>query len=253
MPQSGIFNRDIHTTTLPNGLRVITETMPHVRSVAVGIWIGRGARNEPAAQNGISHFVEHMVFQGTENRSAEEIARSVDSIGGNLDAFTAKELVSFNTKVLDEHLAQAFDVLSDLVLRPLFRNEDIEKEKGVVLEELKMEADSPEYLVHELFCGKFWKDHALGRPILGTRQTIESFHREMLEHYFDDVYAAPRFLITAAGNLRHETLLELVEREFGGLSDAPRTEEEQAPLPTPHVLLKTKESLEQVHLCLGTP
>src|SRR5215831_19541424 len=137
-------NRDIQEATLPNGIRVVTELMPHVRSVSMGIWIGTGSRRETPDENGISHFIEHMVFKGTANRSAEEIARSVDSIGGGLDAFTSKEMVSYNTKVLDEHVPMAFDVLSDLVLNPLFRDEDIEKEKGVILEELKMETDNPE-------------------------------------------------------------------------------------------------------------
>ena len=154
--------RDIETTTLPNGLKIITEAMPHVRSVSVGIWINAGSRRETPEQNGVSHFIEHMLFKGTSNRSAEEIARSVDSIGGNLDAFTAKELVCYNTKVLDEHLPFAVDILSDLVLNPLFRDEDIEKEKGVILEEIKMDADNPDYLVHEIFSADFWKDHPLG-------------------------------------------------------------------------------------------
>src|ERR1035438_4096307 len=137
-------SRDIEMSTLGNGVRVITEVMPHVRSVSVGVWVGAGSRRETTEQNGISHFIEHMLFKGTTHRTAEQIARSVDSIGGNLDAFTAKELVSFNTKVLDEHLPLAFDVLADLVLHPLFRKEDIEKEKGVILEEIKMENDSPD-------------------------------------------------------------------------------------------------------------
>ena len=172
-------------TTLANGVRVITETMPHVRSVSVGIWIGTGSRRENAEQNGISHFIEHMLFKGTTKRSAEDIARSVDSIGGNLDAFTAKELVCFNTKVLDQHLSQAFDVLADLVLNPLFRPEDIEKEKGVILEEIKMEADSPDYLVHELFSANFWKGHSLGQTDsghAGKRESLRpSAHPELLQ------------------------------------------------------------------------
>src|ERR1700749_1516823 len=159
--------RDIEMTTLANGVRVITETMPHVRSVSVGIWIGTGSRRPNTDQNGNPHFIEHMLFKGTTHRSAEDIARSVDSIGGNLDAFTAKELVCFNTKVLDEHLPIAMDVLTDLVLNPLFNSEDIEKEKGVILEEIKMDADNPDYLVHEIFSADFWKDHPLGKPILG--------------------------------------------------------------------------------------
>src|SRR5579871_4546838 len=175
--------RDVESSTLANGVRIVTERMDHVRSVSLGIWIGTGSRREEAQENGISHFIEHMVFKGTKNRSAEEIARSVDSIGGGLDAFTAKEMVSYNTKVLDEHLPLAFDVLADLVLNPLFREEDIEKEKGVILEELKMEVDNPEYLLHEIFSSNFWKDHPLGKPILGTKETIKSFRREKLNEY----------------------------------------------------------------------
>ncbi len=168
--------REIETTTMPNGVRVISETMPHVRSVSVGIWVGNGSRCEAPEQNGLSHFIEHMVFKGTSKRSAEDIARSVDSIGGNLDAFTSKELVCFNTKVLDEHLALSFDVLADLVLNPLFREDDMVKEKGVILEELKMDEDNPDYLVHEIFSSNFWKDHPLGKPIPGMkpRKTVSS-------------------------------------------------------------------------------
>jgi predicted Zn-dependent peptidase len=173
--------REIETTTLPNGVRVISETMPHVRSVSVGLWIGIGSRRETPEQNGLSHFIEHMVFKGTTKRSAEDIARSVDSIGGNLDAFTSKEMVCFNTKVLDQHLPLSFDVLADLVLNPLFREDDMAKEKGVILEELKMDEDNPDYLVHEIFSSNFWKDHPLGKPILGTRETVKRFDRPMME------------------------------------------------------------------------
>src|ERR1017187_9479006 len=181
--------RDIEMTTLSNGVRVITEAMPHVRSVSVGVWIATGSRPETPPPTRLSHFIEHMLFKGTPSRSAEDIARSVDSIGGNLDAYTAKELVSFNTKVLDEHLSLAFDVLADLVLHPLFREEDIEKEKGVILEEIKMENDSPDYLVHEIFSANFWKDHALGKPILGTRETVKRFSRPAIQAYYAKVYA----------------------------------------------------------------
>src|SRR5271169_5216763 len=180
--------RDIEMTTLANGVRVITEAMPHVRSVSVGIWIGSGSRRESTEQNGISHFIEHMLFKGTTSRSAEDIARSVDALGGNLDAFTAKELVCYNTKVLDEHLSLAFDVLADLVLHPQFREEDIAKEKGVILEELKMEEDNPDYLVHEIFTSNFWKDHPLGKPILGTKETIKRFDLEAVERYYRAEY-----------------------------------------------------------------
>src|SRR6202012_5281743 len=209
--------RDIEMTTLGNGLRVITEAIPHVRSVSVGIWIGNGSRGESGEQNGISHFIEHMLFKGTTRRSAEDIARSVDSIGGNLDAFTAKELVCYNTKVLDEHLSLAFDVIADLVLHPLFHDEDIEKEKGVILEEIKMEADSPDYLVHEIFSSNFWKDHPLGKPILGTRETVTRFDRKMIDDYYRSVYTPENLLVTAAGHLSHERLVDLAAHRFDKL------------------------------------
>jgi predicted Zn-dependent peptidase len=181
--------RDIQSTSLKNGVRVITEQMAHVRSVSLGVWITTGSRCEAPDENGISHFIEHMVFKGTKHRSAEDIARSVDSIGGGLDAFTSKELVSYNTKVLDEHLPLAFDVLADMVLNPLFRKEDIEKEKGVILEELKMDVDNPEYLLHEIFSSNFYKDHPLGKPIIGTKDTVKKFHREKIHGYYSRYYS----------------------------------------------------------------
>ncbi len=245
--------REIEMTTLDNGVRVITEAMPHVRSVSVGIWIATGSRRETPEQNGISHFIEHMLFKGTTRRSAEDIARSVDSIGGNLDAFTAKELVCFNTKVLDEHLSLAFDVLADLVLHPLFRTEDIEKEKGVILEELKMEADSPDYLVHEIFSSNFWKDHPLGKPILGTRETVKRFDRDMIDSYYRSVYAPANLIVTAAGNLTHERLVSLVKEHFESLDRDGTVTPDQPPATHARITLRNKKALEQVHLCLGVP
>ena len=245
--------RDIEFTTLPNGVRVITEAMPHVRSVSVGIWIGTGSRRETPEQNGLSHFIEHMLFKGTTRRSAEDIARSVDSIGGNLDAFTAKELVCFSTKVLDEHLSLAWDVLADLVLNPLFRPDDIEKEKGVILEEIKMEADSPDYLVHEIFSSNFWKDHPLGKPILGTRETVRRFDSDMIRDYYTQVYAPANLLVTAAGNLTHERVVSLVRDHFDALPAGAATPADHAPATHARIALRNKKSLEQVHVCLGVP
>jgi predicted Zn-dependent peptidase len=245
--------REIEMTTLANGVRVITEAMPHVRSVSVGIWVGTGSRRETPEQNGISHFIEHMLFKGTTNRSAEDIARSVDSIGGNLDAFTAKELVCFNTKVLDEHLALAFDVLADLVLHPVFRAEDIEKEKSVILEEIKMEADSPDYLVHEIFSSNFWKDHPLGKPILGTPQTVKRFDQGIIRGYYESVYAPSNLIVTAAGNLTHEGLVQLVRQYFDTLPPSQPQPPEQTPATHARIALRNKKALEQVHLCLGVP
>ncbi len=227
--------------------------MSHVRSVSAGVWVGTGSRRETTEQNGISHFIEHMLFKGTATRSAEDIARSVDSLGGNLDAFTAKEMVCYNTKVLDEHLPQALDVLSDLVLHPAFREEDIEKEKGVILEEIKMDADSPDYLVHEIFSSNFWKDHALGRPILGTRETVKKLTREGISDYYKSVYTPSNLLLTAAGNASHERLVELVRQRFEGLKPAPAPEFQPAPATHARISLRSKKELEQVHLCLGVP
>jgi predicted Zn-dependent peptidase len=246
-------NRDIQEAVLPNGIRVVTELMPHVRSVSMGIWIGTGSRRETPEENGISHFIEHMVFKGTVNRSAEEIARSVDSIGGGLDAFTSKELVSYNTKVLDEHVPVAFDVLSDLVLNPLFEETDIEKEKGVILEEIKMEVDNPEYLIHEIFSSNFWKDHPLGKPILGTRENVKRFNRPQIRGYYERVYAPGNILITAAGNLDHDGLVRIAEEKFSALSGNGVPPGQSAPLPQARLVFRNKASLEQVHVYMGVP
>ena len=245
--------RDISITTLANGVQVITEPMPHVRSVSVGVWVGSGSRRETPEQNGVSHFIEHMLFKGTTSRSAEQIARSVDSIGGNLDAFTAKEMVCYNTKVLDDHLPVAMDVVSDLVLNPLFREEDIEKEKGVILEEIKMDADSPDYVVHEIFTSNFWKDHSLGKPILGSKENVKGFTQQNLRDYYASVYTPANICITAAGNLTHERLVGLARERFEGLAPSPPAPAHPAPETHARISLKSKKSLEQVHVCLGVP
>jgi predicted Zn-dependent peptidase len=253
MPKSPTPVRDIETTTLPNGVRVISETMAHVRSVSVGLWVGIGSRRETSEQNGLSHFIEHMVFKGTSKRSAEDIARSVDSIGGNLDAFTSKEMVCFNTKVLDEHLPLAFDVLGDLVLNPLFREEDMAKEKGVILEELKMDEDSPDYLVHEIFSSNFWKDHPLGKPILGTRETVKRFDRQMIERYYQHSYSPANLVVTAAGNLTHKFLADLAGEYFSSMKPFDPLPAERPPVTHARIALRNKKALEQVHLCMGVP
>jgi len=253
MTDSALDLAAIQKTILPNGVRIVTEAMPHVRSVSVGIWVSAGSRRELPPQNGICHFIEHMLFKGTTSRSAEQIARSVDSIGGNLDAFTAKELVSFNTKVLDEHLPLAFDVLSDLVLHPLFRPDDIQKEKGVILEELKMDADNPEYLVHEIFSSSFWKDHPIGKPILGTKQTVLAFTRDMVADYYAKSYGPSSLTITAAGNLTHERIVDLVLKQFGDLPPGPGPGPEPPPATHAKISIRNKKALEQVHVCLGVP
>ena len=227
--------------------------MPHVRSVSAGIWIDAGSRTESPEINGIAHFIEHMVFKGTRKRSAEDIAKTMDGLGGHLDAFTGKELVSFNAKVLDEHLPVAMDVLSDLVLNPAFRADDIEKEKGVVLEELKMEADSPEYVIHESFMAGFWRNHALGRPILGTRETIGGFSREKILSYWRRIYRPANIVITAAGSVDHDRFVELVNHHYG---ESPAGKRLRAPAPPDTAaprLVKQKKAVEQAQILVGVP
>jgi len=236
---------------LPNGLRLLTERMPHVRSVSIGVWLARGSRHEPQAQSGIAHFVEHMLFKGTATRSAEDIAQTIDSIGGQMDAFTAKEYASYYIKVLDEHLPVAVDVLSDIVRRPAFTEDDIAREKKVVLEEIKMVEDTPDDLVHELFTENFWADHPLGRPILGTRETVEGLSKKALRTYFDSVYTAPNMIISAVGNVAHERVRELVEGAFGSVSNESTAVSQTPPRVEPRIIIRNKE-LEQSHVCLGT-
>jgi predicted Zn-dependent peptidase len=243
----------IDRTVLDNGLTIVSERMPHVRSVTMGIWVLNGSRREEAAENGITHFVEHMVFKGTSHRSAEEIARSVDSIGGNLDAFTSKENVCFNAKVLDEHVPLAFEVLADLVLNPLFRTEDIIREQGVILQEIKMDEDNPDYLVHEIFTQNFWKDHPLGRPILGTKETVKLLQQEKLVDYFQHCFAPNNLLIAAAGNLEHERLVDLARRWFDDQKRMPNGHQDLPPATHARIVLRNKKQLEQVQICLGMP
>src|ERR1700681_4706142 len=209
--------RDIQRAELPNGVVIVTEKMPHVRSVSVGIWLGTGSRAETSGRNGIAHFIEHMLFKGTSKRTAEQIAQSMDSVGGMLDAFTGKEMTCFNAKVLDEHLPIAFDVIADLILRPNFDSEDVKKEQQVILEEIKMDMDNPEYLLHEVFTRGFWPEHPLGRPILGTPETVKNFNRQVLKTRFASWFAPDHLVVTAAGNVAHEQVLDLVTREFGHL------------------------------------
>ncbi len=245
--------RNIRKTILPNGLMVLTEAMPHVRSVAMGVWVNSGSRDEAPEVNGISHFVEHMVFKGTTSRSAQQLAREVDTIGGNLDAFTGKETIGFTIKVLDENVAPALELLADLVLHPTFAPDDVLRERGVILEEIKMDEDNPDYLVHEIFTQRFWRGDALGRPILGTVKTVASFDQQIVFDYYAERFT-PRYMVfSAAGNLDHDDFVAQVEQHFGGLSAGrgPGPEQQSAPVATPHITLRKKKSLEQVQICLG--
>jgi predicted Zn-dependent peptidase len=238
--------------TLPNGVRLVTETMPHVRSVSLGVWLARGSRHEEPAQGGIAHFIEHMLFKGTERRSAQEIAQQFDSMGGNLDAFTSKEYAGYYIKVMDEHLPRAFDILSDLVLHPAFPADEIEREKKVILEEIKMVEDTPDDLVHELFTEQYWADHPLGRPILGTPETVSRFTRDALQAYFRSAYVGRNLIVSVAGNFEHAALRGMVEEAFGGVADAGADWQEEPPAARPPHIERVKD-LEQSHIVIGTP
>lgn len=248
-------SRDIRSTTLSNGLLVLTERMPHLRSVSMGIWLNSGSRDESPETNGISHFLEHMVFKGTTTRSAQQFAREVDAIGGNLDAYTSKENICFSIKVLDSNVPVALDLLSDLILHPTLTAEDIAREQGVILEEIKMDEDNPDYLVHELFTQKFWKGDALGRPILGTAKTVSSFTQPIVLEEYARRFTPGNMLFTAAGNFDHDEFVTHVEHAFASLSaSSPRPlAKGTTPATHPHLTLKNKRSLEQVQFCLAVP
>jgi predicted Zn-dependent peptidase len=245
--------RNLRHTVLPNGLIVLTERMEHMRSVAMGVWIKSGSRCELAESNGISHFVEHMLFKGTRSRTAQHIAREMDSIGGNLDAFTGKETICFNVKSLAEHVPIALDVLTDLVLNPVFDLPDIERERGVILEEIKIDEDNPDVLVHELFTQAFWKDHPLGWPILGTSATVAKLDQQSLLAYHGDRFHGGNMIFSAAGNLDHDRFAETVAEKFTSLAGGATLHELPAPEAGARIVLRNKKSLEQVQICLGVP
>lgn len=244
---------DMRVSRLSNGITVITERMDFVRSVSVGFWLTAGSRYEAPEVNGISHFVEHMLFKGTETRSAEELARQMDALGGYTDAFTSRDVVCYSFKVLDEHVAEAMEIQADLVLHPRFDPGDIEKEKGVVLEELKMETDDPELYLSGIFARHFWKRHPLGQPIIGTKETIQSFTREALRNYHEACYRPENLLVAAAGHLDHGRFVELSEKLLGTLKPGGVRPNPVAPRPSAPLLLRSRRGLQQVHLCLGAP
>ncbi len=243
--------RNIRRQVLPHGLIVITEQMQHIRSASIGIWLETGSRDEDAHWNGISHFIEHMVFKGTKHRTAEQIARQVDSIGGNMDAFTAKECICFNVKVLDEHVPIALEILSDLVLHPVFDSQDITRERGVILEEIKMDQDNPDYLVHEIFTQNFWKDHPLGRPILGTKETVKRFERQPVLDAYGHHFSPGNIIVSAAGNLDHDRFVDLVIQHFEHMKPVKNGLHSAVPKVVPRIVLRNKKALEQVQLCIG--
>ena len=241
----------MHNTTLPNGIQVITEEMPDVHSVSVGVWVQAGSRDERSEENGISHFIEHLLFKGTQRRSAQQIAKEIDGVGGILNAFTSKEFSSFYAKVLAEHLPVALDLLFDLFLNSTFSSEELEKERQVIVQEIRMVEDTPDEFIHDLFSQFFWPRHPLGFPILGRLETISRINRKTVIEYFSQHHRDLHPILVAAGNLRHEDLLNPVQEALGNLKTRAKKRQGRPPHPHRHLRVQNKK-LEQVHLLLGT-
>ena len=247
---------NIQSTKLPNGISVLTEHMPRLRSVTAGIWVRRGSRHESRELNGICHFIEHSVFKGTLRRSARDIAVDSDRLGGNLDAYTTHEMTGFAIKVADQRLPQAFDLLSDILLNPRFDQEDLEREQKVILEEMKMVEDTPDELLGELFNAAYFPDQPLGRPIEGTEDTVSSFNHDTTAAFHAREFSPPNLVIAAAGNVQHARLIELVMRAFDNCrsgNGAARPAPEQSPSAAAPILIEQKKELEQAHLIIAAP
>jgi predicted Zn-dependent peptidase len=247
---------EVRSTRLPNGITVLTEHMPGLRSVTAGIWVRRGSRHEAPELNGICHFIEHAVFKGTERRTARDIAVESDRLGGNLDAFTTHEMTGFAVKVADSSLPAAFDLLADLLAHPRFEQTDLDREQKVILEEMKMVEDTPDELLGELFNAAYFPGHSLGRPIEGTEETVSSFRRQTISDFHAREFAPANLVVAAAGNVEHDSLVALVERAFGqatmpvvGSSNG----FEPSPTPAAPILIEQKKELEQAHLVIAAP
>ena len=236
---------------LPNGLTILTEEMPTLRSVSLGVWLKQGSRHETEEENGISHFIEHLLFKGTQRRTAADIARTIDSIGGQCDAFTSKEYTCFYARVLDDHLPLALDLLSDIVLHPKFDSEQIEKERKVIFEEIKMVEDSPDEVVYDLFTETFWKGHPLGRPIQGTIESVAALTPEVLMRFFQEAYDPANVVIAAAGHLDQMRFAELAREAFGSMRASGNVRRVSPPDSHAGFATREKRDLEQLHLCLG--
>ncbi len=237
--------------TLPNGIRVLTERIPHVRTVAVGIWVGSGSRYEPAEHHGISHFLEHLFFKGTAARSAMEIAQAADDIGGQMNAFTDREQTVFYVKVLSTHLDRALEIYADMLLHSTLAPEAIERERQVIAEEIKSYEDAPDELVQDLLAQTVWNGHPLGRPVIGTLHTVNRLTRHDFVAHIQRFYRPNNVVVAAAGDLQHDQVVALVRRYFGDWDGAAVPIAQAAPQSLADIATRTKET-EQVHLCLGT-
>lgn len=245
----------VQTTRLPNGLTILSEHMPALRSVSLGIWVRRGSRHESPALNGICHFIEHALFKGTHRRSAHQIATESDRLGGHLDAYTAHEITGFALKVVDTALPQAFDLLADLLANPRFDEEDLMREQRVIIEEMKMIEDTPDELLTELFHAAYFPNHSLGRPIEGTEETVSSFDRATIASFHARNYAPPNLVIAAAGNINQSQLVELAGQMFGRDTHEvePVSSSPPSPQPAAPILVERKSELEQAHLIIAAP
>lgn len=243
---------DVRSTKLSNGIKVLTEHMPGLRSVTAGIWVRRGSRHEAPELNGICHFIEHAVFKGTKRRSARDIAVESDRLGGHFDAFTTHEMTGFALKVADTSLPAAFDLVADLLAHPRFDQKDLEREQKVILEEMKMVEDTPDELLGELFNAAYFPNHPLGRPIEGTRETISSFNHEAITDFHASDFLPSNLVVAAAGNVEHNQLVEMVNKSFPDGNGASSALVEEAPLPATPILIEQKE-LEQAHLVIAAP
>src|SRR6266853_3252118 len=248
----------IQSTRLDNGLTVLSEHMPGLRSVSVGIWARRGSRHETAELNGICHFIEHAVFKGTKRRTALDIAIESDRLGGHLDAFTTHEVTGFTMKVTDKGLPQAFDILADMLAHPRFDREDLEREQKVIIEEMKMVEDTPDEFLGELFNAAYFPNHPLGRPIEGTEETVSSFNQEKTADFHAREFASRNLVIVAAGNIVHAQLVEMAARAFNAVTSsdsATHALSNQASMPTAAapILIERKKELEQAHLIIAAP
>jgi len=243
---------DVRKKEMKNGLVVATEVMPHLRSVSIGVWVKCGSRFERDGATGVSHFIEHLLFKGTKSRSASDIAEAIDSVGGQLNAFTDKEYVGFYARVLDEHLPFAFELLSDIVLNPTFPAVEMKRERNVIFEEINMVEDSPQDLVHEIFLERFWRGHPLGRPISGTKESVARITRKDVVQFFKSNYTARNTLISVAGNIKHPTVQDLAARYFSQLQTGDPTDPGAPPVVHPARDIRRKSKLEQIHICVGT-
>ncbi len=240
-----------HYAELKNGLRVICETMPDVHSVSIGIWVASGSRHERPEEQGISHFVEHMMFKGTNKRTTKQIAEEIDAVGGQLNAFTTKEYTCYYSKVLAKHFDFGVDLLADMVTNSVFDPMELEKEKRVVLEEIKSFEDSPDEIIHDVFANAVLKGHPLGRAILGTPETVKAINRELVMDYLSRYYTPDNIVFAVAGNVKLDRVMELAENYFGRLQGNRMKHETTVVPSTSEIIVRTKET-EQVHLCLGT-